>query len=525
MATEAGNNSSRRGERNQNFAASAAKFSYNAEEIIAALTGDAPHSIIHQGSPSSGELPRTVTSSYMAINDPRAYETLPEGNASLMAAIGLNPVVFANETYPNGFRSKVKSVIGSKKIKYNMKMGEPTEEDPTSRLYLTPQRSAHGNAIDVIFGEEGIMLRTQYVPPKDSDANRAHIASPRATLTGFVDACATVMKTLETQYQEKLPALRLHLADTALSDTVIPAIPAEMSKNRCAPQAFDQLGGLTRPKKEMKDIGDLFMNPSLAKRYGLGNRHAMLYGLPGTGKTTLVEALAEYTGANIIPVKITAILDKYVGETPKSIEKVVEDAKAASKKRRTILFFDEIDGLVGRKEDVHDEYGKMISTLLQEIDSITRKENKFKYPNLLLIGATNKSPEDFEASSMRADRFEPISVELPTEEERSEIWQLMLAECSHIQSGTGTLEWNTEWEKSWDPEEINFPTDIARPDVLAKHSAGFAPSDISGVIKAVSMQLFLKELREGEKGIATHDHVMRQLSEYKKIHTDRIAGN
>ena len=70
-----------------------------------------------------------------------------------------------------------------------------------------------------------------------------------------------------------------------------------------------------------------------------------LYGLPGTGKTMCVEALAGEWGKKIIDVNYAEIESKYVGETGKNITA----AFAAAKKQGAILFFDEADSILGQR--------------------------------------------------------------------------------------------------------------------------------------------------------------------------------
>jgi SpoVK/Ycf46/Vps4 family AAA+-type ATPase len=69
------------------------------------------------------------------------------------------------------------------------------------------------------------------------------------------------------------------------------------------------------------------------------------YGLPGTGKTMLAEALAARLGKLIIEVNYAEIESKYVGDTAKNIVSSFQEAK----KEGAVLFFDEADSILGRR--------------------------------------------------------------------------------------------------------------------------------------------------------------------------------
>jgi len=69
------------------------------------------------------------------------------------------------------------------------------------------------------------------------------------------------------------------------------------------------------------------------------------YGPPGTGKTMTAHALAKYLGMKIIVTNYATIESKYVGEAPKKLIKLFEDAQ----QQNAIIFFDEADVLLGKR--------------------------------------------------------------------------------------------------------------------------------------------------------------------------------
>lgn len=69
------------------------------------------------------------------------------------------------------------------------------------------------------------------------------------------------------------------------------------------------------------------------------------YGPSGTGKTLTAEALARELGLGFLNVNYSQMESKWVGETPKNIERVF----ALAEKERALLFFDEADSFLGKR--------------------------------------------------------------------------------------------------------------------------------------------------------------------------------
>ena len=107
---------------------------------------------------------------------------------------------------------------------------------------------------------------------------------------------------------------------------------------------FSNVVGLERTKAELnRDVIQPLKNPELAKEYGMEiNSGILLYGPPGCGKTFMVKATAGETGMNLIEVKVSEILDCWVGIAAKNMAKVFATAR---KNAPCIIFIDEIEML------------------------------------------------------------------------------------------------------------------------------------------------------------------------------------
>ena len=95
---------------------------------------------------------------------------------------------------------------------------------------------------------------------------------------------------------------------------------------------------------------------------------ALFCGSPGTGKTLAAQVVADELGLDLLQVDLSAVVDKYIGETEKNLERVFQQAEALN----VVLFFDEADALFGRRSDVkdaHDRYANQeVAYLLQRIE-------------------------------------------------------------------------------------------------------------------------------------------------------------
>ncbi|MDR1572907.1 MAG: ATP-binding protein, partial [Clostridiales Family XIII bacterium] len=74
--------------------------------------------------------------------------------------------------------------------------------------------------------------------------------------------------------------------------------------------------------------------------YGRG-LSVLLFGAPGTGKSMCAQVLANALNLELYRVDLSKVVDKYVGETEKSISMIFREAK----KCNVVLFFDECDTL------------------------------------------------------------------------------------------------------------------------------------------------------------------------------------
>lgn len=199
-------------------------------------------------------------------------------------------------------------------------------------------------------------------------------------------------------------------------------------------QGINAVKLLSKPKMNFKDVAGMkslkeeiqeaavypLVKPELAKKYGkLGGGGILLYGPPGCGKTFIVKATAGECASAFINAKISDIVDMYVGQTEKNLHNIFETAR---KNAPCIIFFDEVEALGGRREDMGQstQYLKMaVNQLLYEMDGMEANN-----VNVLVIGATN-APWDVDPALRRSGRFgKAIYIAEPDFISRREIFKL-----------------------------------------------------------------------------------------------------
>ena len=148
----------------------------------------------------------------------------------------------------------------------------------------------------------------------------------------------------------------------------------------------------------------------------------LFMGPPGTGKTYFAKCLAGDAGINFVEFKMSKILDKWVGESEKRLEKAFSVFRALAP---VGVFMDEVDQALSRGDgDSHSVNKNLFGMFLAEM---SRPENRGK---IIWIGATNY-PNKIDEALKRAGRFDKkIPFFAPTDEERAEVFKIHLKKAS-----------------------------------------------------------------------------------------------
>jgi ATPase family associated with various cellular activities (AAA) len=143
---------------------------------------------------------------------------------------------------------------------------------------------------------------------------------------------------------------------------------------------------------------------------------ALFAGDSGTGKTMSAEVIAGDLGLDLYAVDLSSVIDKYVGETEKNLERIFTEAAGVN----AVLLFDEADAIFGKRSEVrdaHDRYANVESAyLLQRMESFDG----------LAILATNLRANLDEALTRRLDLV--VDFPVPDRELRRALWDRTLGD-------------------------------------------------------------------------------------------------
>ncbi|AJV46059.1 Rix7p [Saccharomyces cerevisiae YJM451] len=175
------------------------------------------------------------------------------------------------------------------------------------------------------------------------------------------------------------------------------------------------VGALQRVRLELNmAIVQPIKRPELYEKVGISAPGGvLLWGPPGCGKTLLAKAVANESRANFISIKGPELLNKYVGESERSIRQVFTRARASVP---CVIFFDELDALVPRRDtSLSESSSRVVNTLLTELDGLNDRRGIF------VIGATNR-PDMIDPAMLRPGRLDKtLFIELPNTEEKLDI--------------------------------------------------------------------------------------------------------
>ena len=222
-------------------------------------------------------------------------------------------------------------------------------------------------------------------------ARRAAIAAGRAMTVEDVSAGARAQNAagLERLARRIVPSV-------GWEDLVLPAVVEQ------------QLQELTaRARHRERVVGEWRMGTKGARGLGIT---ALFAGDSGTGKTMSAEVLAGDLGFDVYVIDLSTVVDKYIGETEKNLDRIFTEADRVN----GILLFDEADALFGKRsevKDARDRYANVeVSYLLQRME---------RFDGLAILTTNLRSNVD-EAFVRRLDAI--VDFPMPEEEHRLRLW-------------------------------------------------------------------------------------------------------
>lgn len=189
--------------------------------------------------------------------------------------------------------------------------------------------------------------------------------------------------------------------------------------------ALQEVAARARHREQV--LGEWAMRPGGGRGFGVA---ALFAGDSGTGKTMSAEVVAGDLGLDLYVVDLATVVDKYVGETEKNLDRIFNAAAGVN----GVLLFDEADAVFGKRsevKDAHDRYANVESAfLLQRMETFDG----------LAILATNLRANIDEAFTRRLDVI--VDFPMPDKGQRLALWRSCLKTLP--QSETLDLEFCAE---------------------------------------------------------------------------------
>jgi len=181
---------------------------------------------------------------------------------------------------------------------------------------------------------------------------------------------------------------------------------------------YKDIGGMSAELQQVREVVELPLKyPQLFERLGIdAPKGVLLFGPPGCGKTMTARAVANETSAHFIHVSGPEIVHRYYGDSEAHLREVFKEARDRSP---TIIFFDEIDAIAAKREDVSGDVEKrIVAQLMALMDGLESRGQ------VIVVAATN-IPDAVDPALRRPGRFDrEISVRVPDREGRLEILQI-----------------------------------------------------------------------------------------------------
>ena len=280
----------------------------------------------------------------------------------------------------------------SRRNYFEFKLPTPTLSERTSRWSKLLPGIDEGRLTQIAYqyrmSPDEVMAATRVASTSSKFLTNGQVVSVENRLSA---ACQTVAQTSATRFVTNVRPRR------DATDLVLP-------------------DDLHRQVLEIADFTNVL--PTVADQWGFqraatggSGLKCLFTGDPGTGKTLCAEVVANRLSVPLLKVNISDVSSKWIGEGSKNLDAVFREASAC----RGLLFFDEADGLFGKRGSVrhgNDRYANMeVGHLLQRLED---------HDGLVILASNLK--DNIDPAFTR--RFHVVlHLPRPEESERRRIWQ------------------------------------------------------------------------------------------------------
>lgn len=283
-------------------------------------------------------------------------------------------------------------------------------------------------------------------------------------------AAVAALKTKSSSVAKRIPSPQ--------EPSVIIASPSRIT--------FASIGGLSKQVATLKTLllSTLHQSHHFI-RFGLTPpRGILLFGPPGTGKTLLLKAIASEIDAKCFVLN-GSVVGKYMGESEAAVRKVFSEAR---KNQPAIIFVDEVDSLAPKRGAGDGTEGRVVATLLTEMDGMDYISEDGSPVKVVIVAATNR-PNAIDEALRRPGRLDrEIEIGIPDVDSRKEILTLLMRELP------------------FEGEEGREKGEFVK--ALAGRTHGFVGADLESLVRT-GFTIGLKRLGIGKSQEETKDGNMK----------------
>ena len=259
--------------------------------------------------------------------------------------------------------------------------------------------------------------------------------------------------------------------------------------------AWDELDGMAETKELIdRRIVLPLAEPGLAERHGVVPPKAVvLFGPPGTGKTTFAKAVAGRLGWPFVELFPSRLAAEGAHGRAGALRDFFE---AAYDMEHLVVFIDEVDEIAGRRAERPDTDG-VTNELLKAIPAFRARDDR------LLVCATN-SVRDLDPALLRPGRFDYVlPIGPPDDGARGALWRAFLAGITAERVPVDELVAITEL---FTPADVEFAARKAAQAAFERAHATGADSpasheDFRAAVAATRPTLTREMVREFEEDI------------------------